>query len=277
MAWELTGDLDAFVATSGGFLRSRPVPNTTLLTLVDSLGRRGLQTYGSEKPVFGAWRDPSGAVAGALLQTPPYPMYFSALPPAAVPAAVALLDGRPLTGVNLLADAVDAFVEPWRARTGVTAKVRMRVRQYRLETLAPPDSPGRGRPARSSDRPLLLLWLADFLATIGEPAHDVAGTIDDKLEAGLITVWEADGVPTSMVVRTSPETGVVRIQYVYTPPPLRGHGYAGGATALAAREARGAGADEVVLFTDLGNPTSNALYQRLGFRPIEDRTVVAFA
>jgi predicted GNAT family acetyltransferase len=43
-------------------------------------------------------------------------------------------------------------------------------------------------------------------------------------------------------------------------------------TAYAARQAPG----EVVLFADLGNPTSNALYQRLGFRPIEDRTVVAF-
>jgi ribosomal protein S18 acetylase RimI-like enzyme len=274
MAWELIGDLETFAATTGEFLRAEPVRNTTLLTLVDSLRRRGLSAYGNEKLVFGAWRDPSGVVAGALLQTPPYPMYFSAVPPAAVSAAVTLLDGRPLTGVNLMADVVDAFVDPWRARTGVTATVRMRVREYRLETLAPPRVPGRGRPAEPGDRPLLSKWLTDFMAVIGEPAHHVSGTIDDKLEAGLITLWEADGVPSSMAVRTAPEAGVVRIQYVYTPPSLRGRGYAGGATALAAQEA---GPAEVVLFTDLSNPTSNALYQRIGFRPIEDRTVVAFA
>jgi hypothetical protein len=40
--------------------------------------------------------------------------------------------------------------------------------------------------------------------------------------------------------------------------------------------ARAAGAREVVLFTDLANPTSNALYQRLGYRPVSDRLVLSF-
>jgi predicted GNAT family acetyltransferase len=37
-----------------------------------------------------------------------------------------------------------------------------------------------------------------------------------------------------------------------------------------------AGVREVVLYTDLANPTSNALYQRLGYRPVEDRVVFSF-
>jgi predicted GNAT family acetyltransferase len=37
-----------------------------------------------------------------------------------------------------------------------------------------------------------------------------------------------------------------------------------------------AGAKHVVLFTDLANPTSNALYPRLGYRPVEDRIVLSF-
>jgi hypothetical protein len=37
-----------------------------------------------------------------------------------------------------------------------------------------------------------------------------------------------------------------------------------------------AGVREVVLYTDLANPTSNALYQRLGYRPVEDRVVLSF-
>jgi hypothetical protein len=36
------------------------------------------------------------------------------------------------------------------------------------------------------------------------------------------------------------------------------------------------GATAVVLFTDLANPTSNSLYQRLGYRPVEDRVSVEF-
>jgi predicted GNAT family acetyltransferase len=79
-----------------------------------------------------------------------------------------------------------------------------------------------------------------------------------------------------MVMRTVPVAGVVRIRYVFTPPALRGRGFAGAATAAACLAARRDGASEVVLFTDLANPTSNGLYQRLGFRPVHDRTVVTF-
>ena len=69
---------------------------------------------------------------------------------------------------------------------------------------------------------------------------------------------------------------MVRVLAVYTPPEHRGRGYGGAVTAAVTQAALDAGADDVVLFTDLANPTSNALYQRLGYRPIEDRAVVEF-
>jgi predicted GNAT family acetyltransferase len=72
------------------------------------------------------------------------------------------------------------------------------------------------------------------------------------------------------------EAGMIRVMAVYTPPGLRGRGYAGAVTTSVSQAALDAGAADVVLFTDLANPTSNALYQRLGYRPIEDRTVVEF-
>ncbi len=71
-------------------------------------------------------------------------------------------------------------------------------------------------------------------------------------------------------------TGAVRVGPVYTPPERRGRGYAGGATVAASQAARDAGAAEVVLYTDLANSTSNALYQRLGYHPVEDRVTLSF-
>ncbi|MGH6654995.1 MAG: GNAT family N-acetyltransferase, partial [Actinocrinis sp.] len=62
----------------------------------------------------------------------------------------------------------------------------------------------------------------------------------------------------------------------YTPKELRGRGYAAAATASVTRTAIERGARVVSLFTDLDNTTSNALYQRLGYRAIEDRTVIHF-
>ncbi|WP_323187335.1 GNAT family N-acetyltransferase [Streptomyces sp. NBC_00006] len=63
---------------------------------------------------------------------------------------------------------------------------------------------------------------------------------------------------------------------VYTPPALRGRGYAAAVTAEVSRAARAEGAEEVLLFTDLSNPTSNALYQRLGYRPVREFAVWEF-
>jgi predicted GNAT family acetyltransferase len=67
---------------------------------------------------------------------------------------------------------------------------------------------------------------------------------------------------------------MARIAPVYTPPEQRGKGYGGAVTVAMSQAAREAGAREVVLFTDLANPTSNALYQRLGYRPVSGRVVL---
>ncbi|TDC23985.1 GNAT family N-acetyltransferase [Streptomyces sp. 8K308] len=68
--------------------------------------------------------------------------------------------------------------------------------------------------------------------------------------------------------------GQARVANVYTPPAHRGHGYATALTASLSRSAQQAGAREVVLFTDLANPTSNAIYQRIGYRPVLDRVTL---
>ena len=79
-----------------------------------------------------------------------------------------------------------------------------------------------------------------------------------------------------MAARHPVTFGVARIGPVYTPPALRGRGYGSGATAAATRDVL----DEdgvPVLYTDLANPTSNKIYQQLGYCPVEDRAQLAFS
>ena len=71
--------------------------------------------------------------------------------------------------------------------------------------------------------------------------------------------------------------GMVRVGPVYTPPDLRGRGYASAVTAEVSRAALAAGAGEVLLYTDLANPVSNSIYQRIGYGKIEDRVVLSFS
>jgi predicted GNAT family acetyltransferase len=104
----------------------------------------------------------------------------------------------------------------------------------------------------------------------------VTALVEDRIGYGGLTLWEADGVPVSLAGLTRTVAGAVRVGPVYTPPALRGRGYAAAVTAAVSRAALGAGAREVLLFTDLANPTSNALYQRIGYVPVTDRVVLDF-
>jgi predicted GNAT family acetyltransferase len=100
--------------------------------------------------------------------------------------------------------------------------------------------------------------------------------IAERVEQGRMLLWEVDDRPVALAGLTGAVAGVNRVGPVYTPPERRRQGYGGAATVAVSRLALDHGADEVVLFTDLANPTSNALYQRLGYRPVEDRLILEF-
>lgn len=99
--------------------------------------------------------------------------------------------------------------------------------------------------------------------------------VDERTASGRLTLWETGGVPVSMAGVSLQVAGSVRVAPVYTPPEHRGHGYAAAVTAEVSRAAREAGAQEVLLFTDLANPTSNGVYQRIGYRPVSDRLLIS--
>ncbi len=280
MTWRTTGDVDEFLATAGGFLRADPARNTILLTVAETLRTRGATAFGEADPLFGWWRPVDTGVRSAFLQTPPHPLLLAEAPGDAAPTLAEVLAAvdRPLPGVNAGAGTAEAFAATWRRLTGAAATVSRRTRLHRLDELVPPRPapPGSDRVAAAADRDLLVDWYEAFGREIGEPGG-FAAVVDDALDHGGVILWEVDGVPVSMASRTRVVAGMARVAPVYTLPELRGRGYAGAVTVAVSRAARDAGATEVVLFTDLANPTSNALYQRLGYRPVEDHVVLSFA
>jgi predicted GNAT family acetyltransferase len=100
---------------------------------------------------------------------------------------------------------------------------------------------------------------------------------EGRVAEGIFWLWaDESGAPVALAGHTPIVAGMSRIGPVYTPPELRGHGYAAGATIAATRAAQAQGAGEVLLFTDLANPVSNRLYQRIGYRPVSDRARLEF-
>jgi RimJ/RimL family protein N-acetyltransferase len=280
MTWTLTVDLDDYVVAAQGFLRSRPVQNTIQLAVVEALRARGASAFGETAPLFGWWRSGGGEITAALLHTPPYPVLLTRLPEgSAEPLAEALgACRRQLAGVNAELGDAAAFAAAWSRLTGASSRVSRRSRLFRLERLRPPEPgpPGAAREATAADRALLESWFAAFGEEIGENFRRPSDAVDDRLSHRGLSLWEVSGVAVSMAGRNRPAAGAVGVGPVYTPPEHRRRGYAGAVTAVVSQAALDTGADHVVLFTDLANPTSNALYQRLGYRPVEDRVVLRF-
>lgn len=271
MSWETTTDVDAFLAAAGETMRARPAQHTLLLTITESLRIRGRDAFGSSPPCFG-WH---GAVDGTFLHTPPFPLVLGPAPEAAMPALAAALGDRPLSGVSAPAALGHAFA----AARGGPVRLKRRERLYRLGTLTPPVAPppGRALVATPAMRDRLVEFYIAFAAETGEPSDHAAGMVDDRVSHAGLMVWEnPDGELAGMASANRMIARMVRIGPVYTPPEHRRRGIGAAVTGALSQAALDAGARDVLLFTDLANPTSNGIYQRLGYEPLEDRVSFEF-
>ncbi|MFG2846115.1 GNAT family N-acetyltransferase [Kitasatospora sp. NPDC048296] len=284
MTWTLSTSLDDFREQAGEFLAARSAENTVLLTIAHRLAEAGLDVFGERPPVFGWWQaEPGGPIEGAFLQTPPFAPRLSAMPQtAAAELAVRLAEAgaefTEVAGVSGGADAVRAFGEAWTAATGTEQSVRVSERLYRLGELTDPPRPpaGRHRLAGPADRELAIRWHQEFLLEVKIQPHDVARSVDDRIASGGLHLWEDAGTPVALAGSSPVLAGMSRIGPVYTPAERRGRGYASAVTAAASAHVLGLGAEEVLLYTDLSNPTSNSIYQQIGYRPVEDCLVLDF-
>jgi GNAT superfamily N-acetyltransferase len=296
MAWQLTSDIDDFMATAGDYLHTDPVRNTVPLTVLAALRESGPAVFGDAAPLF-AWHwsaeagsdgtitdstdspgidspgiDSTG-IDGAALRTPPHPLLIAGFPAGAAEALLRAFAADRPTGASAPEPEALELSAAWTAVTGGSTAVHVRMRLFRLAgLLLPPDplTPGSARVAGQDDLELLIDWAAAF-ATETRTGADSARSVADKLSYGGIMIWETAGQPVAMASLTRQVAGVCRVGSVYTPPQHRKAGYGGAITTAVSQRALDDGAAEVILYTDLANPTTNALYQRLGYRPVEDR------
>jgi GNAT superfamily N-acetyltransferase len=309
MSWVTTGDAGEFLGSAGSFLRAERARNTVLLTVAET-ARANRQRHAAagdashadqgqdpdqdqdrdrdpdqgpsdpdSRPLFGWWTA-GGAIGGAFLHTPPFPVVLSPMPAAAAAELAAkTLAGRPLAGVNAYHEVATAFAAAWADGAGGRAVVHRRMRLYRLAGLVWPDPVPAGAPrvAGRDDAAMLTEWITAFANEVLETeGADHAAAVRERLSHGGLTLWETGDGPVCVAGCTRQVAGMIRIGPVYTPPRWRGHGYASAATAEVSRAALAAGAGEVLLYTDLANPVSNSIYQRIGYQPVEDRVVLAF-
>ncbi|WP_282699757.1 GNAT family N-acetyltransferase [Streptomyces sp. CC219B] len=278
-AWHLTDDIDDFLHLTGDFLRSRPTLHNMQLTVTEKLRAGAPEAAGA---LFGRLEG-AGGIHAAFYRLPARGLAVTPLTPERADSLAAHLaaHGHRLPYVSADEATATAFAEAWQRHTGAAATLRTRIRLYRLGALTPPQPhpEGRGRAAGAQDHEQLVRWVGEFVDTVGEvPAVDAATWAGSRFADRHFTFWETpDGTPVSLAAVTTMTAGMVRVDPVYTPAHLRGRGYAGAVTAAVSRAALTAGATDVVLYADPANPTSNALYQRLGYVRVAEWAVYDFA
>jgi uncharacterized protein len=245
-------------------------------TLIDSPG-----AY----PEAHLWTIHAREAIGAAVMTPPFFLVVAqpTEPEALSFAARALHEqGVELPGVTGALPESEEFAQAWQALAGVGVRPRMSQGIYAARSVQLPDDvAGEPRPAKRDDRELLLEWLRAFQAeALPEDAPHLAleDVVDRRLAdstAGF-ELWEDDSQPVSMCGYGGRTPRGIRIGPVYTPPELRGRGYASALVAYVTKQLLGGGREYCFLYTDLSNPTSNRIYMNVGYERVCDSAEFEF-
>lgn len=262
---ELTGDPARVLAVAGDFLAADPVRSNVILTLLHA------RVAAPREGRYAVARD-GDDVIGVVFQSP---LSFEAtITPMAAEATDACVDALVAADARLPAITGDAgsaarFAGQWTERTKTAAVPSAGQRIYEAGEIQLPDAvPGSFRAAEEPNRSLLLEWLEGFARDAKERSEDAEAMVTRRIAAGQFWLWDHGG-PVSMAAVTDPVVGVARIQAVYTPDELRGRGFASACVGHLSSRALAAG-NRCILYTDLGNPISNSVYRRLGYKAVAE-------
>jgi len=136
--------------------------------------------------------------------------------------------------------------------------------------LIPQNVSGELRIGTAADKPLMVDWVIAFRAE-ALPEDGPRSNIEDVIERRLagrsagIALWIDKGEAVSLCGYGGRTPHGIRIGPVYTPPELRGRGYASALVAQVTDHLLTRGREYCFLYTDLANPTSNRIYTNIGY------------
>jgi uncharacterized protein len=160
------------------------------------------------------------------------------------------------------------FAELWSALTGTHTSLETRMRVLEARDVIHPAAPhGTFRRATEADLPTLSQWAAAFYQEVG--LHDPGDAAGVQIGERRLFVWEDEDLA-SMAAWAGRTGRTVRINSVFTPPERRGRGYASACVATLTQSLLDEGAGSCCLYTDAANPTSNKIYEAVGYRRVCD-------
>jgi uncharacterized protein len=266
-----------FLGRAGEWLERAEAENNLILGIskyfVTNEGRANV------KPYFLAIED-SGILLGAAIMTPPRHLIISRM---LDPALLALTDyflkeSIKVPGVVGPKSTTQLFADYWKIKTEKSSRLKISQRIYACErVVVPVYSRGHLRPAIESDEALLVEWSGEFCrdAGIEDEVEYMKARIPNEIAKQSLYVWDNDQVVSMALAQRETARGIC-VSMVYTPPHLRKRGYASSCVAGLTQRMLDAGKKFCCLYTDLTNPTSNAIYRRIGYEPVCDSEDLVF-
>jgi hypothetical protein len=260
-----------FLEHAKEFLEAREAENNLILGITCWLATR---TERIAQGSYFATVEEHGQVKGAAMMTPPYRLVLTRGEPEVLERIMDDLLGKgiALPGVNGPEETSRAFAELWARNKGCRQQLHRSLRIYQLSHVTPPRPvSGLMRRARPNETEILADYAKSFNDDIEEPQtkEQARAAVEQLTKDDRLYVWD-DGHVCSVAAVGGPTSHGIRISLVYTPPELRGRGYGSALVAALSKTMLNSGKRYCYLFTDLSNPVSNRIYQRIGYTPVCD-------
>ncbi|XEC95570.1 GNAT family N-acetyltransferase [Paenibacillus tarimensis] len=272
----------AFLDRTADFLEGNEAVNNLLLGLSSLLLQREVQRERITESFF-AVEDRGGRLILTILLTDKNLIIYGEGMECETAAQLAAFEiarsGLHVPGVVGPTEISELFAREWASLTNKDAYVKMHQKIYRLDQVNPVRrSSGYIRKAELSDLPVVSEWLYDFSNSIlADSITREESTIKMQQFIGDSTLYLwVDQVPVAMAKKARPTKNGTVVTYVYTPPRLRNKGYATSCVASLSQLLLNEGNSFCSLYTDLSNPTSNRIYQQIGYYPIQDSVMYRF-
>jgi predicted GNAT family acetyltransferase len=259
---------------AGEFLEAREAEHNLIFGICSNIEAE--PTMFGDAPPYLATVLHGDRVVGAAIRTPPWRLVLSVMDhPGAAHRLVDDLAGEDIPGCVGPAMTAEHFAEGWTRVTRIPTRLTTHERAFRLERVIPPRQAS-GRMVRSepAHHALIAAWAEAFTEeALNRGPNDDYDVMADRWIRGIgrtAWLWVDGGRVVSLAGVGGLTPHGIRVGPVYTPPEERGRGYASNLVAQVSQAQLEAGRQFVFLFTDLANPTSNKIYQDIGYEPVID-------
>lgn len=255
--------------------RSADAVRTGLISSIAGSVANGSRTYDSYFWLAVCEKD---QVKGIAVRTVPFGYVFSPMSEEAAQAIISFISredptAREFSGPRTVIDYVEKI-----SKSSVVGSEGELIYENRKLKAAP--SVGHIREAMDSDFDLVFNWMSAFMEETGLRPYDLGGVVRNALAKSRFHLLFLNNDPVSLGGHSDLQSfdgfSVGRVGPIFTPREFRKKGYASTLTSEITAKLISEGALPM-LYTQAENPTSNKIYQELGYTLVDENRKIELA